>query len=235
MKKTLPLLFVLLCLFVYQASAQIPIGAKAGINWNSFRGNQSFDVVPGFSVGAFGRYKVLSYLTAKAELLYFQQGVNLVDYSVLAGDLYHNDADVIFHTIQLPVLAEFGLPSLSEETLQPKISVGAFYGYTLYARERFVNVATLGGYDAVEYNGKQNATAQYKRSQFGLIGAVGADLTVLNFPVYLEFRYTHNLTRMTKPGMTTRYNLENTFDYWDNEALKVGTLSFNIAVTLHTL
>jgi hypothetical protein len=148
MKKSLPLLSFIFFI-VFQANAQIPIGPKVGINWNSFRGNKNFDVIPGFSVGAFGRYNVLPYLTAKAEFMYFQQGANLVDYNVIPGDLDHYNAQVVFHGFQLPVIAEFGLPSLREEDLQPKISFGAFYGWNFYARERYTNSAKLSGYERV--------------------------------------------------------------------------------------
>ncbi|HMJ68187.1 MAG TPA: porin family protein [Cyclobacteriaceae bacterium] len=235
MKKPLLLLLFILFVFVYQASAQTSIGAKAGINWNSFRGNKAFDVIPGLSVGAFARYPVLPFLTAKAELLYFQQGANLVDYQVLPGDLFRNDAEVVFHQVQLPIIAEFGLPALADEALQPKLSIGGFYAYNIYARERYTNVAKVPGYEKIYYNGHDNVTSQYKRSQYGLIGALGADLKILNMPVYLEFRYTHNLTNITKSGMTTRYNLKETFKEWGDDNLRLGTVSFNIAVTLQYL
>jgi hypothetical protein len=231
MKKPLPLLLFLIVV-VFQAHAQIAVGPKAGINWNSFRGNKAFDVVPGFNVGAFGKYTVLSFLTARAELLYNQQGANLIDYIVLPGDLSHHSAKVTFHQLQIPVLAEFGLPSLADEPLQPKLSVGAFYAWNFYSRERWVNVAKLPGYKPVEYSGHENVTSQWKRSQYGLVGAIGADLKVKGFPVYLEFRYTHNLPAITKSGMTRRYNLKETFEEWDADNLRLGTVSFNVAVTL---
>jgi hypothetical protein len=234
MKKSLPLLSFIFFV-VFQASAQIPIGAKAGINWNSFRGNKNFDVIPGLCVGGFARYSVFPFLTAKGELLYFQQGANLVDYNVIPGDLDHNNAQVVFNSFQIPLIAEFGLPSLLEEDLQPKIGLGAFYSWNFYSRERYTNAAKIPGYDRIYYDGHSNVTSQFKRTQFGLIGAVGADIKVFSMPVYLEFRYTHNLTRITEPGTTTRYNLENTFNEWNKDALKLGTLSFNVAVTLHYL
>jgi Outer membrane protein beta-barrel domain len=232
MKKSL-LYFFAFFLVVYQAHAQIQVGPKAGINWNSFRGNKAFDVVPGFNVGGFAKYRVLSFLTAKGEVTYFQQGANLIDYSVIPGDLYHNDATVKFHQIQVPVIAEFGLPSLSEEPLQPKISLGFFYSYNIYSRENYTNVAKVPGYERVEYNGYSNATGQFRRSQYGFVAGIGGDLTIMNMPVSLEFRYTHNIPQISKGDNTTRYNLKNTFEEW-GEPLKIGTVSFNVAVTLQT-
>ncbi|HZY83062.1 MAG TPA: porin family protein [Cyclobacteriaceae bacterium] len=231
MKKPLPLLLFLFVV-VFQAHAQIAVGPKAGINWNSFRGNKAFDVVPGFNVGAFGKYTVLPFLTARAEVLYNQQGANLTDYVVMPYELSHHSAKVVFHQVQIPVMAEFGLPSLADEALQPKISLGAFYAWNFYSRERWVNVAQVYYYPPVEYKGHENVTDQWKRSQYGLIGALGADIKVMSYPVHLEFRYTHNLPSITKPGMTTRYNLKDTFEEWDDNHLRLGTVSFNVAVTL---
>jgi hypothetical protein len=235
MNRSLRVLLFLLFLIVYQANAQIQVGAKAGINWNSFRGNKAFDVVPGWNAGVFGRYQLLSYLAVKGEVLYFQQGANLIDYNVVPGELDHHSARVTFHSAQIPVLAEFGLPSLAEEPIRPKISLGGFYAFNIYSRESYQNVARVEGYPSIEYAGHNNATDQFKRSQFGLIGALGADLEIFHQQVYLEFRYTHNLNRITVPGESTRYNLKNTFHEWGSDNLKVGTLSFNVAVTISTL
>jgi hypothetical protein len=235
MNRSLRVLLFLLFLIVYQANAQIRAGVKAGINWNSFRGNKAFDVIPGWNAGVFGRYQLLAYLTAKGEILYSQQGGNLIDYTVLPGELDHHLAMVKFNTVQVPLIFEFGLPSLADEPLQPKISVGAFYSYNFYSREQYQNVAKVSGYESVEYPGHDNASSQWQKNQYGFIGALGADVQIMKIPVYLEFRYTHNLNAISNPGMTTRYNLKNTFNEWGSDKLYIGTLSFNVAVTLATL
>lgn len=235
MKKPLRLLIFFFFLIVIQANAQIPVGPTAGVTWNSFRGNRAIDVIPGVSFGAFGKYPILPFLTGKAEVLYMQQGANIIDYDVLPGDLFHNNAQVIFHTLQIPIIAEFGLPSLSEEPLQPKISAGFFYSYHFYARERYNNVVTFNSYPEISYRGHENATSQYERSQYGFIGAVGAELKIKSIPVYMEFRYTHNIPPITKSESRTRYNLRPTFDEWGQDRLQIGTVSFNVAVTLQYL
>lgn len=227
------LLVGLLLVLVLSAHAQIAVGPRVGINWNSFRGNKSFDVIPGLTIGGFARYQLFPFLTAKGELGYVQQGANLIDYSVLPGDLYRNNSQVVFHTIQLAGIGEFGLPSLAEEGIQPKVSVGAFYAPILYSRERYMNIATINGYPTVDYRGHSDVSDQFAKYQWGLIGAVGADVKVMGQPVYLEFRYQHNVGEVNIPGAANRttYNMSKTFEEWGDN-LRIGTVSFNVAVTI---
>jgi hypothetical protein len=214
--------------------AQIAVGPKAGVNFNSFRKSKSFqnffDPTAAFNVGGFAKYPVLDFLNARVELLYFQQGGNIYDYRVI-NELYRSDAKVKFHNFEIPVLAELGLPSLKEDPLQPKILVGACYSYTVYARETFTNVVKVSGHDQIRYDGFLNTQDQYNRGQIALIGGLAAEMKMFNVPVSLEFRYQYNLNRANKPGTQNSYNLQNTTDQWGNE-LKLHTLSINVAATL---
>jgi hypothetical protein len=224
---------VILSTFLYATSfGQITYGAKAGINFNSFRGDNRYDVVPGFNAGGFIKYPVLDFLKLRGELLYNQQGANLIDYPVLEPDLFHSDATVRFHTIQIPVLAELGIPSLNEESIQPKLLIGAFYSYLISARERFSNVAKVGGYAPVEYRGYSTVDSYFERSQFGILGGIAGEIELFNRPVSLEFRYQYNINRINKSGVQKAYNLSKTFDEWGSN-LYLGTLSFNVSVTLY--
>jgi hypothetical protein len=214
--------------------AQIAVGAKAGINFNSFRNSKEyrnhFDVIPGFNVGAFAKYPVLNFLTARAEVLYFQQGANIYDYNVLY-DLRRKYAVVRFHNVAVPILAEFGIPSLKEELIQPKLLLGGFYSYTFYTRESYTNVAKVSGRSAVEYDGYSNTQNQYESSQYGIIGAIAAEVQMFHKPVSIEFRYQYNMPRVNKPGTQNDFNLQPTTEKWGND-LYIHTLSINVAVTL---
>lgn len=230
----LPLCLAFLAIVVLPASAQIAVGPKAGVNFNSFRKSDSFrnyfDPIGGFNFGGFAKYPITNFLKARAEILYFQQGGNIYDYRVIS-ELYRSDAKVKFHNIEIPILAEIGIPSLNEDPLQPKLLVGGFYSTTLYARESFTNIVKISGRDKIEYDGFLNAQGQYTKSQYGLIAALAAEMKVFNQPVSLEFRYQYNLNRANKPGTQNSYNLQNTTDKWGNE-LKLHTLSINVGVTL---
>jgi hypothetical protein len=230
----LPLVVALIAIVIIPASAQIAVGPKAGINFNSFRQSKSFrnyfDPVGGFNVGAFAKYPVTDFLKARAELLYFQQGGNIYDYRVVS-EMYRSGAKVTFHNFEIPILAELGLPSLSEDPLQPKLLIGGFYSQTIYAKESFTNIVKVSGHEKIEYDGFLNAGGQYNSAQYGIIAGIGAEMKIFNQPVSIEFRYQYNLNRANKPGTQNSYNLQNTTDKWGNE-LKLHTLSINVGVTL---
>jgi len=211
--------------------AQFSVGAKAGINFNSFVGDRVYDAIPGFNVGAFVKRPFFSFLTARTELLYFQQGGNLYDYTVLPPELQHNNAKLIFHNIQVPLLAEFGLPALNDEPLQPKLLLGAFYSYSVAIRDRYTNYVKVGGYDPVEYKGNSDVSSDFYRNQFGLIGGIAAEMKIYSYPVALEFRYHYNLKPVNRPDSSGKYYLKNTTEMWGDN-LKVATLSINASVTL---
>lgn len=214
--------------------AQIAIGPKAGINFNSFRNSKEyrnhFDVIPGFNVGAFAKYPVLDFLTARAEVLYFQQGANIYDYSVMS-DLRRKSSVVRFHNIAIPVLAEFGIPSLKDDPIKPTLLLGGFYSYTIASQETYVNVAKVSGRPSVEYDGRTNTIDQFNRGQYGIIGGISAEVQMFNKPVSLEFRYQYNLPRANKAGTQDDLNLQATTAKWGDK-LYVHTLSINVAVTL---
>lgn len=224
----------LLCLGILSSLhsfAQFEVGAKAGINFNSFVGDRAYDVIPGFNVGAFVKRPFFDFLHVRAELLYFQQGGNLYDYPVLPPDLTHNNAKLIFHNIQVPVLAELGLPALKDESLQPKLLVGLFYSYSASVRTRYVNAAQVGGYDPIEYKGHSSVAGDFYRSQYGLIGGIAAQMKIATYPVSLEFRYHYTIDPVNKPDSINKYYMKNTTEAWGDK-LKIATLSINAAVTL---
>jgi hypothetical protein len=233
--RIITLAMALIAIVSTNASAQIAVGPKAGVNFNSFRKSKAFrnhfDPIGGFNFGGYAKYPILDFLNARAEILYFQQGGNIYDYRVI-NELYRSDAKVKFHNLEIPVLAEFGLPSLKEESLQPKLLIGGFYSTTLFTRETFTNIVKISGRDRITYDGYMNTQGQYNRSQYGLIAAIAAEMKMFNMPVTIEFRYQSNLNRANKAGTQNSYNLQNTTDKWGDE-LKLHTLSINVGVTLY--
>lgn len=222
---------IALCFSLSTAYSQIAVGPKAGINFNSFRGNDRYDVIPGFNVGGFAKYPFFDFLSLRAELLYMQQGANTYDYEVINPDLVRRNTKVRFHNLQIPVMAELQLPGLSEEAVKPKLWVGAFYSTTLYARESYDNIARVKGYDPIDYSGRTNVTSLFNRSQYGIIGGIGGEVKIFSYPVSLEFRYNYNLSRANRAGTQGSFNLANTATEWGDK-LYLATLSFNVAVTM---
>jgi hypothetical protein len=216
--------------FSHIAIAQIAVGVKAGGNVNSFRGNSEYDAVPGFNAGIFAKYPVTDFLKARAEILYFKQGANLYDYVVISPELKRSMARVAFHNIQIPIIAELGIPSLNEDKIQPKLIVGGFYSYTMQARETYNNVVSIHGYDDVSYSGYTDVSDKFTKSQFGLLAGLASDVTLFGIPVSFEFRYHYNLQKVNLDTQND-FDFIRTHEKWGNN-LKLATLSFNIAVTL---
>jgi hypothetical protein len=235
MKRLLFAIVVAFCVTQsFTSSAQIVVGPKVGVNFNSFRKSKTFenyfDVIPGFNAGVFAKRNVLPYLTGRVEVLYMQQGANLYDYYII-DDVFRKHSKVRFHNIEVPVLVELGLPSLAMETLQPKLLLGGFYSYTFFARESYTSIAKLSGRPSVAFEGSSDVQNQFYRSQYGIIGALAADVQLFHHPVSLEFRYQYNMSRANKAGSQSSYNLEATTEKWGNR-LYLHTLSFNVGVTL---
>ncbi len=234
MKRILLISCVFFLTLSITGSAQILVGVKGGINFNSFRKSEDykdhFDVIPGLNLGAVAKYPVLPFLNARVELLYMQQGANIYDYTILS-DLSRRKAKIRFHNVAVPVIAELGLPSLREDILQPKLLLGAFYSYTIYARESFENVADLEGRPAVMFDGHTNVTSQFHRGQYGLLAGIAAEVKMFSKPVSIEFRYQYNVNRANKTGTQNDYNLLATTEVWGNE-LRLHTLSINVGVTM---
>jgi hypothetical protein len=216
--------------FSHIAIAQVAVGVKAGGNVNSFRGNSEYDAVPGFNAGIFAKYPVTDFLKARVEVLYFKQGANLYDYVVISPELKRSMARVAFHNIQIPIIAELGIPSLNEDKIQPKLIVGGFYSYTMQARETYNNVVSIHGYDDVSYSGYTDVSDKFKKGQFGLLAGLASDVTLFGTPVSFEFRYHYNLNAVNV-GTQNDFDFIRTHQKWGSN-LKLATLSLNVAVTL---
>jgi hypothetical protein len=211
--------------------AQIAVGAKGGSNINSFRGNNEYDAVPGYNIGGFAKYPITKFLNARAEILYFKQGANLYDYVFLSPELKRSNARVAFHNIQVPIIAELGLPSLNEDAIQPKLLLGGFFSYTMQARETYTNVVKISGYDQVTYSGHSDISSLFRKNQVGLLAGIAAEVKLFGKPVSFEFRYHYNLNKVNVAGTQNQPNMIATHQKWGND-LKLATLSFNVAVTL---
>jgi hypothetical protein len=120
---------------------------------------------------------------------------------------------------------------LSEEALQPKLMLGGFYSLNMKAHENFINVMNVSGYPEQKSEGGADLSSLFRKNQFGIIGAVAAEVKILTYPVSFEFRYQYNLNPISKAANRYHYALAKTHDRWGND-LYLSTLSFNVAVRL---
>lgn len=216
------------------SQAQLLVGVRGGHNINSFRGDDAFDAVPGFNAGGVFRYQPLSFLTARLELLYVQQGANIIDYTAIYPYLDRSRVRVAFHNAAVPVLVELGLPSLLERGFQPKLIVGGFYSYTVYARETYNNVIHVNGYEPMAYEGATDFTPFINRHQYGFIGAVAADVRFGETPVSIEVRYQYNYNQVNKAQTSLLPSMHRTHNQWGDK-LYLATLSISLTATLFNL
>lgn len=226
------LIFCALCVLINTSSGQFAVGGKAGYNFNSFRGKNVYEAVPGFNAGVYVKHPILPFLTLRGEALYAMQGAKFYSYPVLGSELIHTNSRAAFHNIQIPVLAEFGLPSLAEDNLQPKLLLGGFYSYTFYARENYTNVAGVSGVGSMKYKGFSDLTQSINRSQYGLIAGIATELKLFSRPVSIEVRYQYNIDKVNHDGTQNLYNWKLAHAKWGND-LHLSTLSINLGMTLY--
>jgi hypothetical protein len=217
--------------------SQVEIGIKGAFHLNSLRKDNKltkFVATPGYDAGAFGKIKLTDFLKARIELIYQQQGGRLEDYKVVS-DLSREDVSLTLHTAAIPVLAEFGLPSLAEKSFQPKLLVGGFYSYTFAAREQYTNALQFPDGELIEIEGFTNVDSQFLPHQYGLIGGLGAEFKMFSLPVSLDFRYQYNIPRVNKSSDASAINLQNTFKTLGENELYLHSVSLNLGITLFNL
>src|SRR5690606_27689929 len=175
-------------LLAQNAYSQLSVGVRGGVNITSFTGKEPFDPFPGYDAGLVLQYPLASFLTARAELLYVQQGTLLADY-FLAGDMIERTGvRVAFHNAHVPVLLEFGIPALKESGVRPKLLFGGFYGYTIQAQEHYNTVIQLSGLGSVQYAGNSDFTSFIDQHQYGFVGALAFDVKMGGRYVSIETR-----------------------------------------------
>jgi hypothetical protein len=199
-------------------SQQITIGAKTGVNLNQF--SQPGTTV-GLNVGIYGAYQVLPFLKVKLEPQYSQEGGGRPDYYRDYSSISENvssitfiNPSVRFHNLQVPLLAELTLPEFAEETIAPKLILGASYALSISSKENhtkrydFID-NTLPGSSPfplldVSYQ-RDNVIDNYKRNQMSLWFGMGLDFKTGGRTCSFDVRYRQGITdlnqlRFASPG-----------------------------------
>jgi hypothetical protein len=185
--------------------------------------------VLGFNAGGYAKYQVLSFLTARAELLYFQQGGTVENYYSLPPTVQHKNVKLTQHTLQIPLVAELGIPGMEENTIQPKLMLGGYYGFTIASRESF-NVVSKSKFETVSNKSGANVSGSYVYNQAGFLVGLGADMKMGDKDLSIEFRYNQNLTIINESGAALT-NLGPTLKNYQGD-LRTSTFSINFGMTL---
>lgn len=178
----------------FQSNAQdkpLNFGAKVGISSSVFT-QECQDVsgrLTGFSAGGFVTYKITDFFSVGAELLYIQQGASNL---ILMDSIPNRSTNLTFHTIDIPVLLFFNIPSTGE--VIPKIFVGHSFGYNIYVRGR--NRLQIDNNPVIITKSTSDMTSQYERLDFAAVAGIGVDFKFINMVFTVDGRYRLGYTNM---------------------------------------
>lgn len=201
---------------------------KSNIDQRYYRSDIS---VIGFNAGGYARYQILSFLNARAELLYFQQGGTIENYYSLYPSVQHKNVKLTQHMLQIPLVAELGIPGMEESPIQPKLLLGGYYGFTMSSRESYDKVST-SQYETVTEKSGSNVSSSFVYSQAGFLVGIGADMKMGDKDLSFEFRYNQNLNILNESGAALTH-LNSTLKNYQGD-LRSSTFSFNVGMTLFT-
>lgn len=187
--------------------------------------------VLGFNAGGYARYQVLSFLTARAEVIYFQQGGTIENYYALYPSVQHKNVKLTQHTLQIPLVVELGVPGMEESNIQPKLMLGGFYGFTMASRESYDKVSA-SQYEKVTEKAGSDVSSSFVYNQGGFLVGLGADIKMGDKDVSLEFRYNQNLNILNESGAALTH-LHSTLKNYEGD-LRSSTFSFNVGMTIFT-
>jgi hypothetical protein len=197
------------CMITYCASAQIAVGAKAGVNLNQF--SQPGTTV-GVNAGIYGSYRINPFLRVKLEPQYSQEGGGRPDYTREYSQISDNissidfvNPSVRFHNVQIPLLFEFTLPELSDQTVVPVLMIGGSYAFALSTMEqhtkRYVFSENSSSYDSprldVSYQ-RENVIDNYSRNQWSLWFGMGMQFKTGERTFQFDVRYRQGLNNLNQ-------------------------------------
>lgn len=202
------------------AMAQITVGATTGVNFNSF-GQPGITV--GGNVGAFGRYQVLDFLEAQAELKYSLIGggrhdmVRTFDFSqgqeVELSSIEYLNRSAYFHSLEIPLSVRLGLPELVDSSISPKFIAGFSYAYIFNAVEqRDALYYFTNDTEVLFSNVEENIGSDIRASNLSYIVGFAIDFTLDNSNVFTtEFRYQRGINNLNSVAIADPRVTENLY------------------------
>lgn len=192
--------------------AQIKVGATAGTNFNSF--SQPGTTI-GANVGGFGRYQILDFLEAQAEIKYSLTGGGRYDYTLdfsvpgsspssdnLITSIDYRNRGVLLHAVEVPISARVSLPDLTEATIEPKLILGFSYAYIFGAFEQRDGMFHFNdGSEILLSNLEENIGANIKSSNLSFFLGFAIDYNLDNGNTFTtEFRYQRGINNLNDVG-----------------------------------
>lgn len=228
-----------LILFSSAVHAQIMVGARLGANINQF--NQPGTIF-GFNGGAFARYQVMDFVSARGELTYNQQGGARSGYTrdlinTGLGETFssvtYTNRYVNLNNLEIAAIAEITHPDFIEETVMPKLLIGLAYGYLISANEsaektynyNTSNPSATGLTSFTISDTHENVRSNYQHGQLGFIVGMAVDYKVGERTFTTEVRYRKSINQLHAINNITQVPGE-------IGDLYTTTISLNFAMTL---
>ena len=187
---------------------RITLGAKIGTSLNQF--SQPGTTI-GVNIGAFGKFHVTDFLDARMELLFSVQGGGRPNYtryvddgtftgtSVGVANIQAINPSVTFNTIEIPVLAELGLPEFKDLNIQPKLLLGMSYSMVMSSIEHRTQRYNFNDGTAVDVGyTRDEVNDNYKRNQFSVIAGLGVNYNLGKRVFHMDIRYRQGLTQVNQ-------------------------------------
>ncbi|MFZ6001130.1 MAG: outer membrane beta-barrel protein [Bacteroidota bacterium] len=177
----------------------------------------------GFTAGGYGSYQILPFLTGRMELTYAMAGGTLDSYSL--GGIIRRNVRLVTHNLEIPILVELGIPSMSEAKVQPKFRIGGFYGLNLGAQEKYETVIS-SSFGSQGERQSSNVSSALASNYGGYVVGLGVDIQSIS----IELRYNQNLTTMNSSAAQTsslQYTLPNYLGQ-----LRTSAFSINVSMPL---
>ena len=183
-------------------------GIKCGLTNSNFSSEQPHNnLKQGFTIGGMASIPLSLNLNVNIDLLYFQQGGNLLqvfDVNRMAGindfpyEIEIRDQKITYHNLELPVLLRYKIIS---NNYSLGLILGPSVGYNLHSGKISTVTARypdgLGIY--VTYNDEENITANIEKFHYGVTYGLGFEFPFLERSLSFDILYQMGLNR-TYPG-----------------------------------
>ncbi len=228
LKHSTALLPVLVCFFMFSATAQFSIGFEAGGNKNYLLTNVSnlvstqYNPLYGFNVSVPVVYQIEDWFSIKANPGYMQKNSQMQRTGFYQG-VYQNNTNAY---LQLPVMAQF---SFGGESIRGYVNLGGYAGYWLssHIKGRMPNILNQPAYTnstgsaqpnsvfdeftPYEYDEKYTLnTTKDRRLELGVLAGAGLSYQLNEtIKLYGEATYYNGLTDIQKKyqlGLVPKYN-----------------------------
>jgi hypothetical protein len=192
----------------------LQLGLMTAINNNQFESPGS---VFGFMAGVYANYNI-KFLNARLGIVFDQVGGARPDLEGLSVPLSttgvtYTDRRVTMNNVSAPLLVSVYYPGSEGASINPRLTVGIAYSYTIAAVETRDIMFEFGDGTYAKYSGdKEDVGADYQEHHLTYMGGFGFDFNLNDGrKAYIEVLYKRGINEMNKVELARRGNLGDIF------------------------